>query len=602
MTLALRAADEREEGILRLGGHVRPILWLLLLVLTSALLLFPTHLTLEYQPIQSVSAIPDLPLFAALYVVWLAVLLVLLVSESCTSSWEKPALVSMFALVFLGFWIVTGPYGAFRYDGIIHAAHVDYLSHQADGRIPLDHPNLAYFNFPGMHLLAFTLMQATGMTLYSGVTLLLLLQLVLLAVFLYLVFLGSLKSPSLAALGSFLVVQGNIMFARYSFYPGIWALVFLAMFLVLVNRPGQALFSSWQERLLMLLMLGAATMTHFVTAMVLFFILAGIYLMRSAPLRGRTRTALVSVSTLTAFLVIPLSWDIYWAASFFENVTGATSAVIEDFTEKGALLYLFNLGGSYAGGAVPLWAVAVRYFWWGTIFFLGTFLGLKNLLKVKSLSWAEQLETGGLVGVLMLSAAVTALSPGGSEFYRFLLYGAFFTVPILLRFVLDLPSAGRRLALGLTVASFFVLSFPTFLAHNNLVGTSTYYASELEAGTFLTETTAGQNSQFFHLAGESGLLMYSSPDSVLTASGQAPEFKGREEFWRSINRLVAGFRQSSPSAGGESVYFYASKRDIALHQNMLGVSPDDPGWSALAGRLGQSNKIYDDSTVQLYAR
>lgn len=581
---------------------VKPGLWTLLLVLTAALLLFPTRLTLEYEPIQSIPAIPNVPLFAAFYSLWLLLLLLLLFSGKEASRWEKPALVGIFALVFLGFWLLVGPNTGLRYDGIGNAAHAGYLLQQGDGKMPIDHPNLAYFNFPGMHLLALALVQLTGLSLSQGVTLALAFHLVLLAVLLYILFLRSLHSPSLAALGALLAIQGNIMLARYSFYPGIWALVFLAMFLILLYRPGQALFDTWQDRFLVLLLLGATTITHLVTSTLLFFILAGIYLVRNLHLlRAKAGAGLVAASTLATFLVIPLSWDVYWATRLFDGLTRVTAAVIGDLTEKGLLTYFFNLGGSYVGSGVPLWAVLVRYFWWGALFLLGAVLGLRNLLNIRGLHRAQQVETGGLVGVVALSAAVTLLSIGGAEFYRFLLYGALFTVPIILRFLLVLLARQRRMVYGLAVSLFFVLSFPTFLAHNNLVGVSTYYPSELQAGSFLRQASGGQGEglTLFNDPAENGVLSFNVPNASFVTTPQGSELKGKDDFWQAAAKSVQSF--SARTSRGERIpAFYLSQRRLVVAEHFFRIRPEDPQWDELRNSLGEHNRVYENGTIEIY--
>jgi hypothetical protein len=592
----------RAEGLPWCQGCARLGVWLLLLAFTAVLLVYPTRLTLQHEAIQSLSAIDNLPLFAGVYSGWLLSLLLLLFSGGEGARWERPALVGIFTLVFVGLWLLAGPNTALRNDGVGNAAHVGYLSRQAGGKIRTDHANLFYFNFPGMHLLALALVEVTGLGLSQGVTLALAFHLVLLSVLLYIVFLRSLRSPSLAAFGALLAIQGNIMLGKYSFYPSIWALVFLAMFLVLLQRPGRALCDTWEDGRLMLFLLGATTITHLVTAMLLFFVLVGIYLVRNCHLlRTKMGSGLVSASTLAAFLVIPLSWDIYWATRIFEGLTRVTAAVVGDLSERGLLTYFAHLRSAYVGAGVPVWAILVRCFWWVALFLFGPVLGLKNLLNIKALSRAQQVDTGGLVGVVVLSAAVSLLSVGGAEFYRFLLYGAFFTVPILLSFVVNLPAKGRRLALGLGIPLFFLLSFPTFLAHNNLVGTSTYYPAELRAGSFLEQASGGQGKGLtvFNDPVENGLLSYSIPDATLIATPQASELKGKEDFWQAAAKSVRSF-SAWQAAGEQSPVFYLSQRRIALAEHLLRVRPQDSGWGELRNTLGETSKVYENGLVQIY--
>ena len=353
----------------------------------------------------------------------------------------------------------------------------------------------------------------------------------------------------------------------------------------------------------MLLLLAATTVTHLVTATALFFTLAGIYLVRNWHLlRTKAGIGLVSAWTLATFLVVPLVWDVYWATRVFEGATRVTSGVIADFTEEGFLVYFFNLGGGYAGAGVPLWAVIVRFFWLGALFLFGTILGLRNLLNIRGLSRLQQIETGGLVGIITLSTVVTLLSLGGSEFYRFLLYGGFFIVPIILLFLLSLPRNRRRLAVGLAVSLFFVLSFPTFLAHNNLVGISGYYRAELQAGNFLNQTSGGQGDGLVisHDPTESGVLSFSVPDARFVTTPQATELEGEKDFWQAVDREAQGFRDLATKAGQSEAFFYLSQRRVAINELFFGVKAYDPKWKELQDTLAETNKVYDNDMVQLY--
>mgnify|MGYP001093293298 CR=1 FL=1 len=82
-------------------------LWILLLLLTALILLSPVHLSHEYRIFQSPYGFDNLPLFGALYSIWMALLLLLLFTRG--SDWGKAAIVCIFALVHLGFWTIAFP-------------------------------------------------------------------------------------------------------------------------------------------------------------------------------------------------------------------------------------------------------------------------------------------------------------------------------------------------------------------------------------------------------------------------------------------------------------------------------------------------------------
>jgi len=49
--------------------------WLLLTLLTAALLLYPVHLEPVYRPVQSPYIFDNFPLFASIYYAWIGILL-----------------------------------------------------------------------------------------------------------------------------------------------------------------------------------------------------------------------------------------------------------------------------------------------------------------------------------------------------------------------------------------------------------------------------------------------------------------------------------------------------------------------------------------------
>ena len=109
-------------------GQNRALIWVLLISLTALLLLFPVRLTNEYHPIQAPYLFENLPLFGALFYLWMLLLLLLLFSKRDEDrlTWENLALASVFGLVFLGFWVIITPYGSYA-DGIYNMGHVRYL-------------------------------------------------------------------------------------------------------------------------------------------------------------------------------------------------------------------------------------------------------------------------------------------------------------------------------------------------------------------------------------------------------------------------------------------------------------------------------------------
>ena len=202
---------------LTIKGLNRFALWLLLVVLTATILVFPTHLTLEYTSIQSTRIFSNLPFFAILFCVWLAVLFFLLFSRSGKGEhdWEKLALVCIFSAVFLGFWTIITHKGLYD-EGIYNAAHVKYMNEV--GKIPLGNKVLGYYDFPGLHLIGSFVSQITGLDVISAVSAIVFFQALLLTALLYVLFKRWLNDHPVAPLATLLVIQGNISLDKLNFF------------------------------------------------------------------------------------------------------------------------------------------------------------------------------------------------------------------------------------------------------------------------------------------------------------------------------------------------------------------------------------------------
>jgi hypothetical protein len=278
-------------------------------------------------------------------------------------------------------------------------------------------------------------------------------------------------------------------------------------------------------------------------------------------------------------------------------VTGI-GRVLSNLSETSQFTLFFHLSSSYAGSD-PMWAVLVRYFWWISVFLLGIIICISIILRRKYISEVQRIEIGGLAAVTMLTIIMILVSPGGAEFYRFLLYASFFTVPILLRYVITLPDRKRFVCAIVAFPLFFCLSFPTFLSHNNQVGLSNIYDSELKAGSFLRQITTarGDDLSVFIDPNNVGLLLFEIPEAHYAPTGQVAELHVQDDYWRSLESSVTNFKNNVISKSA----FYMSSRRIISTAHLLGISPDDPHWKQIEKELDDSSdKVYVNSTSIIY--
>lgn len=586
----------------------RLVLWILLLLLTSAILLFPVRFQFAYHPVESLYIFGDnLLLFGALYCPWLAILLLLLFTRN--NEWQTVALVSIFALVFFGFWIINTPSGGYA-DAVVNMGHVKYL--EQTGRIPVDHPVLAYFQFPGLHLMGLSLSQISGLSIFKTSTLFILFSRILLAVLLYVLFAKSLKNHHLASLAVLLLLQGSLMLSRTAFHPSSMAIILFTILLImlLTTHEGRARGIAVPATLITLISFAALVVTYLPIPAFFIFVLAGIYILQK--LSGKS---LIGASTLFLCLVMLLSWEMYWATRMFGGLVAKARFFIASFADPMERFYpALATAEAKLGESVPLWASLTETFWLAFIFVFGAILGIRNLFRSRKLDLVETMETGGLWGVLIFSIVVILAFPGGTQQSRVLIYAPFFTVPIIVRFLAGfsrrnelLPSAGsvqgpansrswfRRHIFTLLPILFFLLSFPTFLVYNSSVSTMAVYRYELAAGEFVKASYGGKPLLFFSDIVTVYTNTYYVPDANFNNPPQPWEIADEEELWLKMNRLVDRFE----NLGGNAI-FVLTERFTWPYRSMYIFNPSDPTWIEFVNRLSQNDKIYDNGHTQIY--
>jgi hypothetical protein len=572
-------------------GSLRIGLWILLLLLTSLIFLYPTDLHYRYAPIDSIYVFSNLPLFGALYYVWFALILILLLFPSGkqgSRDWENVGLLAIFTLVFSGIWVTLthGYYGeVFNYATPMKFA-------LAESRMPSYIPYFGYIEFPGLHLLGAATVQITGLRIFDTITLLLLLQSVLLFTLSYLLFKNSFNDTRLASIATLIVITGSLDIARILpiFHARGLALIFLAAFLLTVSKEKPVFNKSPELILLSLIILLATIVTHAVTSFVFLLIFLGMYLVQRFA-----KSNLVSISLLTLSLVFFFTYQMYLSVHAFGNLSNlATIGVKNVFGGEFLSAWTAQVISKNVAGSWPLWAAITRYFW-GVVVLFGAILGLRNLLRIKRVPSVEVKEAGGLVGAGSFTVMTSLLSGGAEAIGRFLYYIPFFAVPAVLRFVSGLGGSRlKRLPLAILAVLLFALSFPTFLVHHNLVSTATYYPSEVNSLQFIgsqaDETEAFVNEQNATMVNY--YLPYARPNVVYFYGVPAVT----EEAWlKEINNWVMGFKRS------DDAWLIFSERCQNILRHQFGTDPTTtPQWREMMDRLDEENLIYSNGFVQLY--
>ena len=582
---------------------IRLSLWILLLSLTAVILLFPVHLQFEYHAVESLYIFGDnLLVFGVVFVIWMAALLLLLFSQ--ISEWQRVVLIGIFALVFFGFWIIITPYGGWT-DAMANMGHVKYL--EQTGSIPFDNPVLTYFQYPGLHLTALSLSEISGLDIFLTCTLFLLFCRVLFAIILYVLFTKYLKNSRLASFSVLLMVIGNVLLQRPAFHPGITANIFfvILLYLLLTADAGRKLAMT----IVFLICFTALTITYLPLTVFFIFVLSGVYVLQK--LNGKITD---NWRLLVLCLIIFLVWGIYWAIGFFTSMLGHIPDLVAAFNNPMERLFpIFGTASTSLGESTPLWASLTRYFWLVIIYVLGVILGIRNLFRFKRLDSIEILETGGLWGVLIFSVICVFAFPGGTQWQRVLEYAPFFTVPIIVMFIVGFSNEKaihskvfnkcllkplnwcERHAMAIISIVFLILSFPTFLVNNASISTMNVYKYELSAGEFV-EANYDEKSLFF----ASDIITvftneYYVPDADLRNPPEPYFMSSEEEVWLAINELFSEFEGHSGPA-----VFVLTERFDQPYRSIISIEPSDPARIEFLSRISSKDMIYNNGHTLIY--
>jgi hypothetical protein len=588
-------------GLPQLRGNLRLGLWCLLCLLTLLIFLYPAQLYLRYAPVESIYVFQNLPLFGVLYYIWFALILVLLFfpgGKQGSRDWENVALVVIFTLVFSGIWQSLS-HGKFGSDTFVHAGTVKFSLPKGHLFYPF---STGPIELPTIALLGLAVNQIAGLQIFDMVTLIVLFQILLFPILFYVLFGNLLKDGRLASIATLMTVGGNILYADFlpQFHPRIFVMLFVVLFLALLAKDKPAMSRSSPHTLLSIILVAAITVTHTVSPLVLFLILSGIYLVQRL-----SKANLITLPLVIFSFVFYYSYGIYIAKGLSGYVVSQIPLMWANLL-KGQ--FLSALGGvaitNNVGVSIPLWANIAIIFWL-LLMVLGGLLGFRNLLRLRRLNQAQQMEIGALIGVAIFM--IIDLLPFGmmDVLFRVFFFLPLFTVPILLRSLSSLRAHARRLALAVLIVLIFVLSFPSFLALNDNVSSASFLPTEVSPAEFVganykeTRGLAIVTSQAsisltpYYVPDISSFVIF--PFGPFGPFGPFPEL---DEFYRQMDGMVKTFKDNDEAS--ISLFIFSPRYAFDI-QTYYGTDPTtDPRWQKAFSQLAQANMIYNNGRFQIY--
>ena len=591
-------SDLSKFELTHMKSQHRLLAWVLLILVTLIFLLFPVKLINEYRPIQAPCIFNNMPVFTILFYVWIFFILWLGFSNGKNENprWEHLALVSVMGLCIIGFWVFITPHGSYA-DSIYNMGLVRYLNEF--GRIPTGNTVLAYFDFPGMHLLVSGISQLTGMNIFNIQTLFLIFNATFFSALLYILFTYWLKNSKNAFLAvMLLLITSNVLIKEIRiFTPGVFGITLLIIFLIIKCKT-ELLTKNQNAYFLLVGIFLAMTISYFATTFLLCLILLAAYFVQIA---GKQKAASITFLLVSLFIVIFMSWEIYWTRFTFNNIVNFFPQVINNFSEGDFLNSISTLSSTNIGAALPTWANIVRLFAW-SLLAIASLLGISKMFSLNKLVNKEQLQTGGLLGVLALTVAGLLGTASGNQFYRYFLFAPLFAIPILIGFLYNKAIWGRGM-LATTIVITVLLSLPAFLLAVNTVSTDAIHSNECASGLFLENHSQqqGTNLIIYRINGVSASFAdYFVPNVIFVDITRAIYYSGDQKlYWENLNKLLASFQNSEVSPFRQKILIVNTKSKI-FSQQFLGISTTAPEWQMVSDSLNYSNMIYVNTYAKMY--
>jgi hypothetical protein len=566
-------------------------------------LALPVHFRYGYQfkVIQSTYLFEQKVSFILLFYTWVLFCLLSL-RGSIRGEFHRLTAVMAYAVVFLGWWSLISP--SRTLDGLLNLTTVRHISSTGALEAGLALP---YYEFPGSHIFAGILAQVGALDVFPAASIALIFNSLSLSALLYCWFRRCLGAPPLSAIAALTTIQGSWILARLNiFYPGYFALSLFATFLIFLSNSGRSYGGGRSGTLAMVILVIAATAIHFVTALSLFFLLLGRSIFSSIGLRslhvlGRvplrrifgSQSATEARLLLAIALIIPLGWVLFRVPAVLDLVARQMGASVHNVAGLGFLNSAQGVASANLSPTIPLWARTIRVFWLTLVYGVGVVLFARLIVRGKKLCREEQLEVGGLLGILIMSAVSLVVAERGTQYYRFLMYGMFFTLPLILRPVWRLTRSSKSLSMAL-LGGFWILSLPTFFAHNDRIIIDAWNSEEFAAGRFLQSSRSGTRLHIFSIG-----------STLVPFQFYMPEVKHTEEFWprdeqdawRQLGATVQAFEETMDDA-----VFPFSPRPKGIYLRDFMINPNDSRWVALERKLATTNRIYDSRWVELFAK
>jgi hypothetical protein len=546
---------------------------LIALLLTGAVLSFPTEYRYNYNVVQSIDLFgKNFYLFSILY--YCCVAWIIYAGSRLNVRDKFASLVLSICIAFINteFWnlrvnspipISDGQLNHAYIVGLVANAHIYGLSQ-----------GLNFFaSWPGMQLVAATLQETLHVSTTDAMVLQVSGVIAITAVASYLFFFEMLHSPALSLVGVLLLTGFSTHFQVFYFTPSNMAYAILLLGLWLTSRVIFSNAGSFKMLTLITLMGLGVAVTNFLTMLLFTVVVTALWLTMSGK---RTLSPLVPL--LGASLMIP---TVYGGGLMVVLSSGL------NFLHGGFYSEFASFYQSKVGGPVPVWVSDITLFW-QLLFAIPAIIGIVLLAVRRSkLNKHESLLCKCLLalvpyGILLATGNVYVVTPLAAI--------PLFSIPLMLGW---LNREKSKKVVTVLVIVFVVLSLPTFLAYNRSQEYYKIYPQNLESYVFVLNGLNDTGDATVILMGIHQ-LPYFSPG--ITQEDPATNALTQHDFWKIWFEVLGSLGLSQQQ---NSILIF-SKDSIGPWYPYLGINPSNVNWTVVQRILTQRALIYNNGFSQEY--
>jgi hypothetical protein len=537
--------------------------------------------------------IPNLPIFAFLYILWiLSVFLIAFLGKKYSSPRLYAVSICIYALVFLGFWSkFTGGNTYNQYS--LSETHSLLLN----GHLDFSNVDFMYRGYPALDILLSPLCLALNAEIFFSQTLLIVFFSTTFGLFMLLAFERVLKNWAYAWICVILLITANQTLSGHLslLWGGVFSFPLLAILLFIVSS-NQPRLKKW---VLIGLIFPVLTLTYF-PASAFFLLFMFVYALL---------TRKVSRVLLIFLCIIFITCNLYISISQVAFFTGLFTSQIQSFFYDPAStlsLTVFNPVRIASTGlqTTPLWGKSIQIFWVLLIIPFAIVVSAKKFFK----DFHRPMATNnGWVAAGLLSAVIggltggLALQGGFQLIYRLMIYVPFFSIPLMIAVFVSCNPKIRKLLFSFLIIGILLLSFPTFLVDHKQEDQNIDSVSSQQAFSFVFMSFPyGKGLTLFSSVQDNyGLNLYYFPYAIYVNE--------RESVYVNVganasNAFVALDNETSLffGTGSHSVFIW-TPRMYAVMENLFGISPDNQSWINIESKLTcNSQLVYNNGVNVVY--